>query len=43
MKTALPLIRDGDTIGQTPTQRIVVRFGERHGMPTYRVDLSAVA
>jgi len=36
-----PVIGDGDTVGQTPTQRIVVRFGERGGMPTYRLDVSA--
>ena len=36
-----PVIRDGDTVGQTPTQRIVVRFSERRGTPTYRLDVSA--
>ncbi|MEO3474323.1 DUF4261 domain-containing protein [Roseomonas sp. CAU 1739] len=35
-----PVIRDGDTVGQTPTQRIVVRFGERGGVPTYQLDIS---
>ncbi len=41
VKTALPVIRDGDAVGQTPTQRIVVQFGERRGTPTCQVDVSA--
>lgn len=37
-----PVINDGDTIGQTPTQRISVRFGAYGSTPTYRLDVSAI-
>gem|GEM_PF-6277957 len=33
-----PLIRDGDTVGTTPTQRIAVARGEQGGVPTYRLE-----
>ena len=36
-----PVIRDGDTIGQTPEQRITVRLAERDGVPVYRLAFAA--
>jgi len=33
-----PVIRDGDTVGTTPTQRIAVARGEQGGVPTYRLE-----
>jgi hypothetical protein len=32
-----PVIKDGDTVGQTEAQRITVRLAERDGVPVYRL------
>lgn len=36
-----PVIKDGDTIGQTAAQRITVRLAEREGVPVYRLVFAA--
>jgi hypothetical protein len=38
-----PVIKDGDTIGQTPTQRITVRLAERDGVPLYRLGFATAS
>jgi hypothetical protein len=36
-----PVIKDGDTVGQTEAQRITVRLAERDGVPVYRLVFAA--
>jgi hypothetical protein len=41
LQNAGPVIGDGDTVGTTPSQRILVRHGDHQGTPVYGLEFHA--